>query len=88
MKNKEQETIEEKYPNVATFGNGQKKKLNDDNFFKDHDLEVIRQKYIKFTVFMEAINDVLELGRETSVEQFAMRVRDIVYAAQQEEDVS
>lgn len=77
--------IEEKYPNEAKFTGGEQMKVNQDNHFINHDLDEIRKKYIKFTVYMEALNEVLELHRTASVEEFAVRIRDIVIAANQPE---
>lgn len=72
------------YPNEAKFVNGEKRTVNEDNHFKGHDVEVIRKKYLKFTVFMESLNDVLELDRFATVDQFAKRIVDLVHAANQE----
>jgi len=43
-------------------------------------LEVVRKKYVQFSVLMEITNDLLGLPRTATVEQFANRIRDLVYA--------
>lgn len=79
------ETLEEKFPNEAKFQNGQKRTINEDNHFREHSLDDIRRRYLKFTVFMEALNQVLELDRSASVDHFAKRIVDLVHAANQED---
>lgn len=62
-----------------------KKTLNPDNYYKDHEIDLLRKKYLQFTVFFEALTEVLECRRDCSVEEFGSRIRDLVYAANQEE---
>lgn len=84
----EAETLEENYPNEATFKKGSDRNTSEENYFRDHDVELVRKKYIQFTVYMEAMNQVMELGLNASVEDFAFRIRDLVEAAQKVGPVS
>jgi len=77
-------SIVEKYPNEARVTEGQKVEVHENNHWKNHDLEVIRKKYVRFSILMELLNDDLELTKTATVEQFAHRIRDLVYAQQRE----
>jgi len=79
-------SIVEKYPNEATVTSGEKVQVHENNYFKDHTLEDVRHRYVRFSVLMEYLNEILELNAHTAnVEQFAHSVRDLVYAQQREE---
>jgi len=77
---KPQEGLSDQYPNEATISDVRENPMNPDNHFQHTDVEVIRKKYLQFTVYMEALQDVLELDRFATIDQFAHRVRDIVLA--------
>lgn len=77
-KQHEEATLEEKYPNVAQVGDGSPSDVQENNYFKDHEVEQIMKKYLQFTVFMEALNDILELDRYATVETFARRIAHLV----------
>jgi len=74
--------VAEQFPNQAVIANSKARAMPENNFFINHSVEDIRKKYLQFTVFMEQLNNVLELDRFASVEQFANRIRDIVIADQ------
>lgn len=76
--------IVEKFPNDASVTAGQKVDVHENNHFQNHELEVIRKKYVRFSILMELLNDDLELPKTATVEQFAHRIRDLVYAQQRE----
>ena len=60
--------------------------VHENNYFKNHELEVVRKKYVRFSIMMEYLNDILEVDSKTvNVETFAHRIRDLVYAQQREE---
>jgi len=52
--------------------------FHESNYFKDHEIPVIKKKYLQFTVFMEALNEVLELDRYATVETFARRIQHLI----------
>lgn len=79
--------LKENFPNEGTFSDGKKSPLNPDNYFHGMPLWDVRRKYIRFTVYMEAINKELELQKDASIEQLSQRIYDLVYASQQEENV-
>jgi len=74
----EDATIIERFPNEGYVGNGQERQLPENNYFTDHEDAQIKKKYLQFTVFMEALNQVLELDRYATVETFAIRIRHLV----------
>jgi len=74
----EDATIIEKFPNEAKVGDGEARLVHENNFFKDHETAVIKKKYLQFTVFMEALNEVLELDRYATVETFARRIQHLI----------
>lgn len=74
----EEATIEDKYPNVAKVGDGIPLDVQENNYFKDHEKEIVVKKYLQFTVFMEALNEVLELDRYATVDTFARRIAQLV----------
>jgi len=71
--------MEEKYPNQAQV-NSEPVEVHENNHFKDHDKDDLRKRYTRFSILMEYLNENLELDRHASVEQFAHRIRDLVYA--------
>lgn len=77
--------MNEKFPNEAKFRPGQQRS-NPDNHFEGRELDEVRRRYVKFTVLMEYLNDVLELGRHTDLDTFANRIRDLVIASNKGED--
>lgn len=77
--------FEEKYPNPATFKKGVKRDFNQDNYFADLDIEIARKKYLQFSVLMELLNEVMGLGRHSSLEEFAHRIKDLVIASHRED---
>ena len=76
--------LADQFPNVATFGEGQKQDVHENNYFKDMPLDEVHMRYVKFSVFMEETNKALDLPNTATIEQFAHRIRDIVYAQQRE----
>jgi len=85
LKNKEGATLEEQFPNDAKLSKGKKAEVHENNHFKNHPLEDVKKKYVRFSIFMEILNDALELDPKTAtIEQFAHRIRDLVYAQQRE----
>lgn len=77
--------LEEQFPQEAEVITEGARQMNEDNHFRNHDVSIIRKKYLQFTVYMEALNEVLELPREATVEQFSRRIHDIVLATNKEE---
>lgn len=78
-------SIAEKFPNEARVTSGEKVEVHENNHFKNHELWDVRKKYVRFSILMEYLNEVLELPQTATVDQFAHRIRDIVYAQQREE---
>jgi len=60
---------------------GHEVRIHENNYFKNHEEMDIRKRYMKFSVFMEQVNESLSLDRNATVEQFAARVNDLVSAA-------
>lgn len=85
LQGKPEAHITEKFPNEASVTAGEKVDVHENNHFKNHELEIIRKKYVRFSILMELLNDDLELPKTATVEQFAHRIRDLVYAQQREE---
>ena len=86
LSNKTDPSIAEKFPNEATVTSGEKQEVHENNHFKNHELADVRKKYVRFSVLMEYLNDILEVDSKTvNVETFAHRIRDLVYAQQREE---
>jgi len=82
---KEAEALLEKFPNEAVLKDElQANETNPDNYFQNMEIELIRKKYIQFTVYLEALYEVLELSRLSTVDQFAHRIRDIVIASKKD----
>lgn len=77
-KNREEATMEEKFPNVAQVMDGHQLQVQENNWFKNHEVAVVVKKYLQFTVFMEALNEVLELDRYATVETFARRISELI----------
>jgi len=73
--------VQKKYPNDAKHTGGTKMTLPQDNHYIGRDVWEVRKVYTQFNVLMEFLNQVLELDRHTSVDQFSKRIRDLVYAA-------
>jgi len=84
LSNKTEKSITEQFPNEATITAGEKVEVHENNYFKNHELDIVRKKYVKFSVLMEIVNDDLELPQTATVEQFAHRIRDLVFAQQRE----
>jgi len=74
----EDATIIEKFPNEAKVGNGEARTVHENNYFANHENAVVKKKYLQFTVFMEAMNEVLELDRYATVEVFARRIQHLI----------
>jgi len=77
--------LEERFPIEGTFTEGKQNSTNPDNYFANHSVDLIRKKYIQQTVYMEALNQVLELNQDATAETFMQRVRDLIIASQREE---
>ena len=80
----EPKQIAEQFPNVGQFTEGKKADVHENNFFKDMDIEEVHRRYVRFSVFMESVNEALSLDNHSTIETFAFRVRDLVYANQRE----
>jgi len=78
-------TLKEQYPIEGTFEPGEVQKTNPDNYFAKHSVEMIRKKYVQQMVFMEALNQVLELSQDANADTFMQRVRDLMIASSREE---
>lgn len=74
--------IEENYPNPGEVKNIKVPEVHENNYFKNNDADDLRRRYLRFSVFMEELNNTLDLSRNASVEQFAQRVHDLVMATQ------
>lgn len=79
---KQPKELKDQFPNEAKL-DAEKEEVQENNYFKEFDKQLLQKKYLQFTVYMEAVNDVLELSRESTVEQFAKRVHDLVMATQE-----
>jgi len=79
-----QEGLSDQFPNTGVLEETTKNEMNPDNYFQNMEVEIIRKKYLQFTVYMEALQDVLGLDRYATIDQFAHRVRDIVLATNKE----
>ena len=82
-----EQTLKQKFPNEAVMNGGKKREFNQDNYFRDLDIELARKKYLQFSVLMEYLNEVLGLGRHASMDEFATRIRDLVIASHREDDI-
>lgn len=71
----------EQFPNPGIVTEQHEVKVHENNYFKNHQAEDIRKRYMQFSVFMEQLNNTLGLDRSATVEQFASRVHDLVMAA-------
>jgi len=71
------DAFDEKYPNIGKVEEFQERKVNDDNYFQNHEKEQVAKKFIQMTVFCEALNEVLELDQNANVEMLAFRIRDL-----------
>jgi len=60
---------------------GEIRPMNEDNYFKDHPVESVARKYVQMNVFIEALNEVLELDEKTTFEQLGYRIRDLSLAS-------
>lgn len=76
-----QEALEKKFPNPGELVDQEVRRMEENNFFINHTEDQIREKYIKFTVLMDYINQTLELGTASTVEEFAMRVNNLISAS-------
>lgn len=72
--------LEEQYPNEGTITEIRAEDVHENNYFKGRDIEEMRKKYVKFSILMEAVNETIELPNSATVEQFANRIRDLIYA--------
>lgn len=73
----------DQYPNEALIEDAPvARELPQDNYFEKHEKAIIAKKYLQFTVYMEALNEVLELENTANIESFAFRIRDLVLASQ------
>lgn len=80
--------LEKRFPHEVKFGKGEEREMNPDNHFTGRDVNDVRKKHLQFSVLMEYLNQVLELDRHVSVENFAIRIRDLIVAAHQgEQDI-
>jgi len=73
---------DEAFPNEGKQINTNVPEVHENNYFKDMPAEDIRRRYMKFSVMMEGVNESLDLTRSANVDQFALRVRDLVLATQ------
>lgn len=71
---------EQQFPNEAKL-KGQVSEVHENNHFRDFPVEECRKRHINFSVLMHYVNAELDLPREATVEQFAHRIRDLIYAA-------
>jgi len=79
-----QKTLEEQFSNEGTFTPGEQQQVNQENYFRYFELEVVRKRYLKMTVFMEILHEVLELPFDSSGEQFMIRIGELITAAKRE----
>jgi len=79
-----QKSLKEQYPIEGTFTEGEQQQVNQDNYFRDFELEDIRKRYLKMTVFMETLHEVLELSFDSSGQQFMIRIGELITAANRE----
>lgn len=73
--------LQDQYPNPGQQENVLQATMQENNHFKTFEPEEIRVRYMRFSVFMEALNNNLDLDRSATVEQFARRISDLVQAA-------
>lgn len=71
-------TMEDTFPNVGTVTDQTTNEAHENNYFRDHSEEQIREKYIKFTVFMDSLNSTLELTPSATVDIFVTRINDLM----------
>lgn len=76
-----QQQLEEKFPNVGEVVEETTRRMEENNHFINHTEEQLREKYIKFTVLMDFINQVLELEPSNTVDVFAQRVNNLISAS-------
>ncbi|AXH73963.1 MAG: hypothetical protein [Microviridae sp.] len=74
----------DQYPNEATVEDLRKASVQENNYFKNFDEVDLKRRYLKFSVFMEEVNNTLDLTREATIDQFTRRVHDLVFATQKE----
>jgi len=54
--------------------------VHENNYFKGFPPDDLKKRYLQFSVFMEQVNNTLDLTREATIDQFSRRVHDIVMA--------
>jgi len=75
--------LAEQFPNEGIIQDGSVSEVHENNYFKDMPLEEVRNRYVKFSVFMTEVNQALDLENHTAtIDQMAHRIRDLVYANQ------
>jgi len=85
LNSRKAETLQEQYPNEGKTEEVKKAEIQENNHFRDHSVEEIRKKYLQFTVYMEALNAVLELPIDATLGQFSTRIHDLVMATNKEQ---
>jgi len=50
-------------------------------------MEEVHRRYVRFSVFMESVNEALSLDNHATIEVLAHRIRDLVYANQQDQEL-
>lgn len=79
-----EKTLADQYPNDGVVENIQTSEIHPNNYFIKYEAEENRKRYLKFSIFMEELNNTLDLQRGATVEQFAGRIADLVTAVQKQ----
>lgn len=73
-------TLQEQFPIEAKFEPGDQT-LNPDNYFRNHETEDLRRRYIRMNVLMDYLEQILELQPSSNPDAFLTRIIDLMHAA-------
>lgn len=72
--------VEKAFPNEAKV-TGEKREMNQDNYFEGMEKEEIAKRYVQYCVISELMNGVLGLPLTATLDDFAHRIQDLLIAA-------
>jgi len=79
QKNKKKD-LQEQYPKPGEIKNQKRSILPENNFYYGRQTKEVRRRYMQFSVFMEAMNESLELPQNSSPEDMTRRINDLMTA--------
>lgn len=75
---KGQDDLSKRYPIESETIGTKENEVQENNYWKDRELDELRKKYIQFNVLMEFVQEILELPQGSTFDQLGRRSFELV----------